>query len=100
MTSAQFAKAFNVSRASLFHAQTVLRHGSPELIAACDAGQLAVSRAAAIAKQYPKEQQIRVALSKQSPNLDSAGPLKRAWLKADEAARLEFVAWLKQEASE
>lgn len=46
VTTADAAAALHVSPRSVQHAQTVLRHGSPELIAQVDRGEVSVSAAA------------------------------------------------------
>ena len=53
------AQQVNVSPRSVQAAKTVLADGTPELVAACDAGKVAVSVAATLARE-PKEKQRRV----------------------------------------
>jgi hypothetical protein len=55
-TTEQAGEILNVSRASVSHASRVLANGVPELIAAVDRSEIAVSKAALIA-QFSKEQQ-------------------------------------------
>lgn len=57
-TVEQAAEMLQVSPRSVHNAKSVLEHGSPELIAAVERGEFAVSRAATVAKTTPKEKQI------------------------------------------
>lgn len=52
------AEMLQVSRRSVQHAKVVHERGSPELIAAVEQGEIAVSRAAETAKTVPKERQL------------------------------------------
>ncbi len=54
------ADLLNVSRAGVQRARGVLDHGEPELIDAVDRGDIAVSRADAIARNTPREEQAAV----------------------------------------
>jgi hypothetical protein len=54
----QAAEKLQVGRTSVAHAKCVQEHGSPELIAAVEQGEIAVSRAAETAKTVPKERQL------------------------------------------
>lgn len=56
ISQAEAAELLNVSRRSVQHAAKVLNHGTPELLAAVDAGEVAVSVAAEIAKLPHDEQ--------------------------------------------
>lgn len=58
------AEQLQVGRASIARAKTVLNEGSQDLIDAVDQGKVAVSRAAAVAKEVPKERQLEVAKTK------------------------------------
>ena len=58
-TAEQAADLLNVSRRSVFTAAKVLDKGAPELVAAVDAGQVAVSTAALVAG-LPVEEQVEV----------------------------------------
>jgi hypothetical protein len=58
LSIASAALLFNVSPRSVAYAAVVYEHGSPELIAAVEQGEIAVSRAATIAKTVPKERQL------------------------------------------
>jgi ParB-like chromosome segregation protein Spo0J len=60
------AEMLQVSPRSVKSAKAVLEHGSPELIAAVERGEVAVSRAATVAKTTPKEKQVEVAKKKTS----------------------------------
>ncbi len=53
---AKAAEMLNVSPRTVAHAKTVLDRGVPELVAMVEAGEMAVSAAAEIAKQPPEEQ--------------------------------------------
>lgn len=64
---AKAAEMLNVSRASVVSANAVYKHGSPELVAAVEHGEIAVSKAATIAKTVPKERQIEEAKKKPEP---------------------------------
>lgn len=57
------ADQLQVGRATVVRAKSVLEHGSPELIQAVERGEVAVSRAATVAKTTPKEKQVEVAKS-------------------------------------
>lgn len=54
------AKLANVSPASVERARRVIRHGTPELVEAVDAGKMKVSRAAEVSKLAPAEQRERI----------------------------------------
>lgn len=58
------ADALNVSERSVKNAKTVLRDGSEELQQAVERGEVAVTKAATIAKTIPKEQQLAKAKEK------------------------------------
>jgi hypothetical protein len=58
------AEMLSVGSASVKRAMVVQQHGSPELIAAVERGEVAVSRAAVVAKSTPKEKQVDVARDK------------------------------------
>jgi outer membrane translocation and assembly module TamA len=58
------AEMLSVGSASVKRAMVVQQHGSPELIAAVERGEVAVSRAATVAKTTPKEKQINEAKKK------------------------------------
>lgn len=60
----QAAKALNVSHGSVTNAKTLLQHGSPELIAAVERGEVSVSKAAKVAKVSPPEIQLEEATAK------------------------------------
>jgi hypothetical protein len=51
MSAGQAAKALNVGTASVQRAKTVIRDGTPELVAAVEAGEVPVSAGAQIAKE-------------------------------------------------
>mgnify|MGYP001347518671 CR=1 FL=1 len=92
------AAAVGVSGKSVDHAATVLAEGSLELIAAVDAGEVAVSKAAQIAKKVPKPKQL--AAAKEKPNKADAKEttpfhhLCHWWGKADAAAQARFRLWI------
>lgn len=58
------AEQLQVGRATVARAKTVLANGSPELIEAVEQGKVAVSKAAAVAKEVPKERQLEVVKTK------------------------------------
>lgn len=60
----QAAEMLQVSPRSVAHAKTVLANGSQELIEAVERGEVAVSKAAKIAKETPKEKQVEEAKKK------------------------------------
>lgn len=72
------AKMLQVSRSSVQHAKVVLEHGSPELIQAVEQGEVAVSKAAKIAKGTPKEEQVSKAKEKPSKPKKPSGKQKVA----------------------
>src|SRR5690606_6936191 len=55
------ATELKVSPRSVAHAATVKAKGSPELVAAVRSGEVAVSKAAKVAKTTPKEKQLAAA---------------------------------------
>lgn len=59
VSQAQAAEMLNVSERSVRTAKTVLEHGAPELMAAVESGEVAVSAAAAVAT-LPKDEQAAV----------------------------------------
>ena len=61
------AEQLKVGTASVKRAKAVHEHGSPELIAAVEQGEIAVSKAATIAKTVQKERQIEEAKKKPGP---------------------------------
>lgn len=76
-TQKQAAEMLQVSPRSVQHARTVLDHGSQELIEAVERGKVAVSKAAAVAREVPQEQQLQAAteiklLEKKRPELSRA----------------------------
>ena len=84
-----------VSGKSVDHATTVLTKGSRELQQAVDSGQVAVSRAAAIAKAKPKREQLTKA--NKTPKRKQHTPfekLKYWWGKSDPAAQTRFRHWI------
>ena len=58
VTLSQAAEQLQVGRATVARAKAVQEHGSPELIAAVEQGEITVSKAATIAKTVPKERQL------------------------------------------
>lgn len=56
VSAAEAAQLMNVGTRSVERAKTVLNHGSPELVAAVERGEVTVSDAAKIAKRPPEEQ--------------------------------------------
>lgn len=55
------AKQLQVGRATVARAKAVLANGSQELIEAVEQGKVAVSKAAAVVKEVPKEKQLQAA---------------------------------------
>ena len=55
------AEQLQVGRATVARAKTVLANGSQELIEAVEQGKVAVSKAAAVVKEVPKEKQLQAA---------------------------------------
>lgn len=93
--SDKVAEAVGVSRRSVDHASTVLKEGSPELIAAVDAGEVAVSKAAKVAKTTPKKKQVDEA-KKTTPKKQKSpfSHLCYWWKQADSAAQTRFRLWI------
>ena len=84
-----------MSGKSVDHATTVLTKGSRELKQAVDAGQVAVSRAAAIAKATPKREQLTKANEMPKRKQHTAfEQLQYWWGKADPAAQTQFRLWI------
>lgn len=94
----QAAAAVNVSGTSIDHASTVLDKGSPELVAAVDAGKVAVSKAAKIAKTIePAKQMEAVADAPARTEKTPFDQLVYWWGKSDSAARSRFQLWINGE---
>lgn len=84
-----------VSGKSVDHATTVLAKGSPELQAAVDAGKVAVSKAAKIAKAVePAKQMAAVAEAPARTEKTPFDQLVFWWGKADSAAQTRFRLWI------
>ena len=84
-----------VSGKSVDNARVVLVKGSRELQRAVDAGQVAVSRAAVIAKATPKREQLTKA--NETPKRKQQTPfgqLKYWWGRSDPAAQTRFRLWI------
>ncbi len=84
-TAETAAKLGHVSRASVERARKILKHGTPELAAAVDAGKISVSKAAEFVKLSPEEQKKRIkeegaAAQKKVRELDLADAFGR-WQK-------------------
>ena len=75
-TQKQAAEMLQVSPRTVQHARTVLDHGSQELIEAVEQGEVAVSKAAKIAKGTPKQDQASKAKEKQPKSNKSIGKQK------------------------
>lgn len=91
----QAAAAVNVSGKSIDHASTVLDKGSPELVAAVDAGTVAVSKAAKIAKTVEPAKQMEAVT--EAPVRSEKTPFEQLvhwWGKADSAAQTRFRLWI------
>jgi|694.fasta_scaffold105894_4 hypothetical protein len=86
------AEMLSVGSASVKRAMVVQQHGSPELIAAVERGEVAVSRAATVAKTTPKEKQIDEA--KKKPKKKEGKQKKKT---EEKAAKPKSVAVQKQE---
>ncbi len=91
----QAAELLNVSGKSVDHASAVIEHGSPELVAAVERGEVAVSRAAKVAKGTPKNQQLAAAKEKtQATETTPFDHLKHWWELANETQRCVFRNWI------
>lgn len=87
----------NVSGRSVNHATTVLEQGSKELVEAVERGEVAVSRAATVAKSLPKSEQLTVATEKPPRKKKTAFEmLKQWWEKADSTSRTRFRKWIEE----
>lgn len=64
LSTKQAAEMLQVSPKSVQYAKVVEEHGSPELNEAVERGEVAVSKAAKIAKEVPKEKQVEAAKKK------------------------------------
>jgi len=65
-TIKEASHTLSVGEATTKRARTVLANGSAELIASVERGEIAVSRAATVARTTPKEKQVEVAKKKTS----------------------------------
>lgn len=93
--SDQAATLLNVGSSSVAHASTVLDKGSPELIAAVESGEVAVSKAAKVAKTTPRDKQVEVAKEKAKPQEKTPfDHLKQWWEKANETQQCLFRNWI------
>lgn len=85
------AALLNVSPRAVYYAETVETYGSKELNDAVDRGEVAVSRAAAVAKNTPKREQLEAA--KEKPKTKKKTPYQQLqywWERADSAAKTRF----------
>jgi hypothetical protein len=84
------------SARSVERAKTIQKQGSPELVAAVEAGDIGVTPAAEIAK-LPKDKQIRAMINRKGTALRPRKPAvittlnSLAWSRATEAERTRFV---------
>jgi ParB-like chromosome segregation protein Spo0J len=95
-TQAQAAKALNVSERTVRDARTVREHAAPELVAAVEAGKVAVSAAAKVANDSPDVQLQLVATpkKKKQPSTTPATWSTKASLKrVDAIVREELDLW-------
>jgi ParB-like chromosome segregation protein Spo0J len=91
----QAAAMLNVSGRTVDHAATVLEKGSKELIAAVEKGEVAVSRAASVAKSTPKREQVAAVEAAAVPAKRSTlDQLKHWWRLADDEDRDAFKLWI------
>lgn len=98
-TRDQAAALLNVSGKSVDHAATVLEAGSKQLVQAVELGEVAVSKAASVAKTIDKPKQLAAATEKtpvkEKTPLDH---LKHWWGKANDTQRCLFRDWLEKDA--
>jgi DNA-binding transcriptional regulator YhcF (GntR family) len=88
------AEQLQVSPRTVNNAKSVIEHGSPELIRAVDEGEVAVSRAATVAKTTPKEKQVEVAKEKpkqQAAKVAESKPQKEPARDLDQEAVEDFL---------
>jgi hypothetical protein len=88
------AEQLQVGKETVKRAKSVLEHGSPELIAAVDSGEVAVSRAATVAKTTPKEKQVDVVKEKpkqQAAKVLESKPQKEPARDLDQEAVEDFL---------
>lgn len=88
------ADQLQVGRATVVRAKSVLEHGSPDLIASVERGEIAVSRAATVAKTTPKEKQVDVAKEKpkqQVAKVAESKPQKEPARDLDQEAVEDFL---------
>jgi hypothetical protein len=101
MTTKQVGRLLKVSPPSIKRAKTVQNQGAPELIAAVEAGDIAVTPAAEIAK-LPKDKQSKAMIGRKSkPRRKTIGGKTRsvtvtklnslAWSQASAVERTKFV---------
>lgn len=98
-TRDQAAKLLNVSGRSVDHAAAVLELGSKELVQAVERGEVAVSRAASVAKTIDKPKQLATATAKAAVKEKTPfDHLKHWWGKASDTQRCLFRDWLEKDA--
>jgi D-alanyl-D-alanine carboxypeptidase len=95
-TRDQVGAMFNVSGKLVDAATTVHEHGSSALKEAVKRGDVAVSRAAKVAKTVPKQEQLAVATEKppKAPKKTPLDHLKDWWRKSDSATKKLFRQWI------
>jgi hypothetical protein len=93
------AKLYGISPAMIYKAGELQRIGSPDLIAAVDAGRLSLHRALQAARENPPDRRLAAAIAKPArrPNLDALDKLKRQWTAADERTRNLFAVWIAEQ---
>lgn len=94
-TIQQAADQLDVGRRTVAHAKTVLANGSQELIEAVEQGKVAVSKAAAVAKEVPKQMQLQTAtevkLLEKKPKELSRGEQRLRDRDIDQEAVVDFL---------
>lgn len=97
-TQARAAQRLNVSERSVASARRVVEHGSPDLVAAVDSGEVAVSVAAKVARERPELQADflrRRAESKGAAAASKAEPRAPALRSLENISGGELARWTK-----
>jgi hypothetical protein len=94
MDSRTVARAYGVSLRTIEHAQRVLRHGTPALVAAVSAGRLPVSVASKAVDLSPSEQDALADAVVRAPDATAGRKAARAFMEKWAPAKMRATAGL------